>query len=410
LFAAIAVSGLTGCPNPASGSAGTAIVESPVITVSDNHFYQTVSITAESGATIHYTDDGSTPTAASATYSESFNVAGWGVTKTIKAIAVQSGSSSAAASQTVAATTWTQMGVSGTASAWAGMYAAPSSFLDATGTAAYFSAAYDVCTDSQYVYVADEYNNMIRRVSKSDASVTTLCSGSTVWKSCASAADGEIVSIGGPSAIATDGIWLYVNYDMAGLKKINIATGAVTTLPSMPNTITSIATDGSNLYLSSFPGHVIWKYALATGVRTTLAGSGISGSADGTGTEASFYRPSGVATDGTNLYVADSGNYTIRKVVLASGLVSTISGAAASIGTTNGAAASARFNYVYGLAYDGNHECLYIADNGNSKIRRLDFSSMTVIDQASITNPGCIAADGSRLYVGTAETQVMRIE
>jgi uncharacterized repeat protein (TIGR02543 family) len=393
-----------------TAAAAAQSVAAPVIAVGDNRFYQTVSITAGTGTTIYYTDDGSTPTTSSATYSGSFNVAGWGVTKSIKAMAVLSGTSSAVAAKTVAATTWTQMGVSGTASAWAGTYAAPAWFRDAAGTAAYFSAADAVCTDGRYVYVADEYNNMIRRVSQSDASVTTLCSGSTIWKSCASAADSEIVSIGGPSAIATDGIWLYVNYDMFGLKKINIATGAVTTLPSMPNTISSITTDGTSLYMCSFPGHVVWKYVLATGVRTTLAGSGSSGSTDGTGIAASFYRPSGVATDGTNLYVADSGNYTIRKVVLASGLVSTISGAAASIGTTNGAAASARYNYVASLAYDGNHDCLYIADSGNAKIRLLDFSYMMVSDLTSITNPGCIATDGSLVYVGTAETLVMRIQ
>ena len=53
-----------------------------------------------------------------------------------------------------------------------------------------------------------------------------------------------------------------------------------------------------------------------SGAVTTLAGTGSSGAANGTGTSASFYRPHGITTDGTNLYVADTFNYLIRKIVL----------------------------------------------------------------------------------------------
>ena len=49
-------------------------------------------------------------------------------------------------------------------------------------------------------------------------------------------------------------------------------------------------------------------------VVTTLAGTGSSGSANGTGTSASFYNPEGITTDGTNLYVAERNNHLIRKI------------------------------------------------------------------------------------------------
>jgi len=62
--------------------------------------------------------------------------------------------------------------------------------------------------------------------------------------------------------------------------------------------------------------HLIRKIVISTGAVTTLAGTGSSGSADGTGTSASFNRPYGITTDGTNLYVADTWNYLIRKIVL----------------------------------------------------------------------------------------------
>ena len=55
------------------------------------------------------------------------------------------------------------------------------------------------------------------------------------------------------------------------------------------------------------------ELSLSTAV-TTLAGTGSSGSANGTGTSASFYKPAGITTDGTNLYVADSSNHLIRKI------------------------------------------------------------------------------------------------
>ena len=49
-------------------------------------------------------------------------------------------------------------------------------------------------------------------------------------------------------------------------------------------------------------------------VVTTLAGTGSSGSANGTGTSASFHLPRGITTDGTNLYVTEGGNHLIRKI------------------------------------------------------------------------------------------------
>ena len=59
---------------------------------------------------------------------------------------------------------------------------------------------------------------------------------------------------------------------------------------------------------------LIHQIVISTGVVTTLAGTGSSGSANGAGTSASFTNPAGITTDGTNLYVADPGNHLIRKI------------------------------------------------------------------------------------------------
>ena len=53
-----------------------------------------------------------------------------------------------------------------------------------------------------------------------------------------------------------------------------------------------------------------------TGIVTTVAGApGIAGQADGTGSAARFYNPGGITTDGTNLYVTDTSNYTVRQIL-----------------------------------------------------------------------------------------------
>ena len=70
-------------------------------------------------------------------------------------------------------------------------------------------------------------------------------------------------------------------------------------------------------------------------VVTTLAGTVDNGSANGTGTSASFYLPQGITTDGTNLYVADSSNHLIRKIVISTGAVTTVAGTGSS-GSANG--------------------------------------------------------------------------
>ena len=59
---------------------------------------------------------------------------------------------------------------------------------------------------------------------------------------------------------------------------------------------------------------LIRKIVISTGVVTTVAGTGSSGSANGTGTSASFNSPRGITTDGTNLYVAEYDNHLIRKI------------------------------------------------------------------------------------------------
>ena len=117
------------------------------------------------------------------------------------------------------------------------------------------------------------------------------------------------------------------------------------------NRSAGVALDGSgNLYVADRSNHLIRKIT-AAGVVTTLAGSGSAGSANGTGTAASFNYPFGVAVDGNGtVYVADSYNHLIRKIT-AAGVVTTLAGSG-STGSANGTGTAASFNYPFGVAVD----------------------------------------------------------
>jgi hypothetical protein len=140
-----------------------------------------------------------------------------------------------------------------------------------------------------------------------------------------------------------------------------------------------VAVDGAgNIYVADNESCTIRKITSA-GVVTTLAGTaGLYGSADGTGAAAKFYGPKGIAVDGTgNLYVADTGNNTIRKITPA-GVVTTVAGSAGSTGSADGTGAAARFNGPEGIALDGAGN-LYVADMLNNAIRKITRSVRKVI-------------------------------
>jgi hypothetical protein len=128
-------------------------------------------------------------------------------------------------------------------------------------------------------------------------------------------------------------------------------------------------------YISDSGDHVIRFVDGDGGTVSTFAGNTNSGSNDGTGTAARFAGPEGLALDiAGNLFVADTLNSTIRKITPAGG-VTTFAGTAGQIGNVNGTGAAARFELPCALCFDpaGN---LYVADRGNHTIRKITQSGV----------------------------------
>jgi sugar lactone lactonase YvrE len=147
----------------------------------------------------------------------------------------------------------------------------------------------------------------------------------------------------------------------------------------------------SNLYIADTGNHTIRKISPA-GIVSTLAGSpGQSGSADGIGTAARFNSPQGVAADAAgNLYVADTGNCTIRMVTPV-GAVTTLAGQAGQGGMADGNVSSAFFSAPQAIAVDS-AGIIYVSDYG---IRRISAGNVETI----FTSGNVTLADGSSTSV-----------
>jgi len=156
-----------------------------------------------------------------------------------------------------------------------------------------------------------------------------------------------------------------------------------------------IVTDGSgNVYVTDTNNHTIRKIT-SGGAVTTLAGQyGLFGSADGTGTAARFKRPVGIAVDSNgNLFVADTENNTIRKVT-SGGVVTTIAGLAGNFGSADGTGNAARFSAPRGIAVDGNND-IFVADTGNNTIRKVTQGGVVTTVAGLAGNSGSTDGNGS---------------
>ena len=289
------------------------------------------------------------------------------------------------------------------------------------------------------LYIADTYNNRIRKVDSSGNISTVAGSGTSGFSGDGGAATAARLDL--PLGVAVDGSGnLYIaDWGNERIRKVdssgNISTvagggstlgdgGAATAAQlSLPR---GVAVDGSgNLYIADTGNERIRKVD-SSGNISTVAGSGTSGfSGDGAAAGAAqLNNPQAVAVDGSgNLYIADRSNHRIRKVD-SSGNISTVAGNGTAGSSGDGAAATAaRLNSPWGVAVDGSGN-LYIADGWNHRIRKVDSSGNistvagtgttsfsgdgAAATAAQLNNPRGVAVDGSgNLYI--ADTNNSRI-
>ena len=172
-------------------------------------------------------------------------------------------------------------------------------------------------------------------------------------------------------------------------------------IPSFGPSGVAVGTDG-NIYVADIGNHAIRKVT-PDGVVTTLAGSaGGTGSTDGIGTAASFRYPGGAAVDREgNVYVADTGNDTIRKMT-PQGVVTTLAGLAGQRGSTDGIGSKARFTDPFDVTVDSTGN-VYVADQGNDTIRKVTPEGVVTTLAGLAGNPGSTDGTGSAARFGSKD-------
>lgn len=273
-----------------------------------------------------------------------------------------------------------------------------------SATTARFNHPVGITTDGTNLYLADHNNNAIRMIDRQSDVVTTLA--------VTDEASGFPVFFNHPADITTDGTNLYVtDFGNNSIRIINIATKRATTIGSASGEAGSvdadvpadvrfsspigITTDGTNLYVADSGNNTIRKIVISSKAVTTLAGTaGTAGSADGVQAAARFNLPARLTTDGSNLYVSDFNNRTIRRIVIATGNVTTIAGSAGIAGSADSAAsgATARFTQPNGITADGKN--LYVTDSYNNTIRKIVLSPATVFSGPVTTIAGIAGQAG----------------
>lgn len=247
------------------------------------------------------------------------------------------------------------------------------------------------------IFIADQFNNVIRKVSAATGIITTIAGNNALIGYSGNGGPATNAALWHPADVGVDrsGNVYFVDQDNSVMRKVNVATGIINTMAGIPDSAgfsgdggpataaklnfpQGIAVDSSgNVFIADFYNSRIRKVNAATGIITTVAGNGTGGySGDGgPATNAEIYDASALAVDDTgNIYISDYYNSMIRKVSAATGIITTIAG--------NGTAAyccdchpatAAEIYYPEGVAVDrrGN---VYIADFGNSRVRKVSDS------------------------------------
>ncbi|NBO71901.1 hypothetical protein EBV26_15705, partial [bacterium] len=296
-----------------------------------------------------------------------------------------------------------------------------------TGTTARFNGPKWLCvgnvpgspTNVTTLYVCDVNNFVVKKVQvlKPVVNAVTVCPTPPATQSVG--ATGMIVTTTPFPPIISS----HVGSGIAGNMPNIYASGTAGTTASATDQATTpaknallrnprgVCIDRNNvMYIADTGNHTIRK--VVSSIVTNVAGNITPAFRDGTGSAADFSSPEGIVVDSnaTNLYIADTGNHRIRKIVIATGVVTTVAGTGVA-GFADGAGNAATFSSPKNLdiTADGT---IYVADFGNKKIRII--SPTGVVSTPTWGNlvcaPLCIQADANNnIYVGSSDGNIYKV-
>jgi thiol-disulfide isomerase/thioredoxin len=238
-------------------------------------------------------------------------------------------------------------------------------FADGAPDTASFRSPQGLAERSGALYVADTGNHAIRRIDLATGRVETVAgTGRKAENAVQPAADARTAALRSP--------W-------------------------------DVVVVGDTLWIAMAGAHQLWRLELATFALSPGAGSGREGLDDGALATATFAQPSGLATDGRVLYVADSEASALRRVDPAAGTVKTLAGEGLfEFGLRDGPLARARFQHPLGLALVG--PVLWVSDTFNGAVRRISLSDGQVTTVArGLAQPGGLTASGGQLVVADTD-------
>jgi trimeric autotransporter adhesin len=250
------------------------------------------------------------------------------------------------------------------------------------------------------LYVADEADNVIRKINASTGIITTVAGNGFGFRTSGGGfrGDGGLATqaeMNHPDGVAVDSAGDIFISDTSNqrVREVNGSTGIITTIagngkngvyssggPATGALVSSpfgLALDGSgNLYIAE--SSVVAKLNLATGMISTVAGDSTQSNENlkdigdgGPATQASFGNAVGVALDASgNIFIADSGNNRVRKITVSTGIITTVAGTTQGYSGDGGPAAAAQLHAPTGLFFDASGD-QYIADTYNSAVRKV---------------------------------------
>lgn len=296
-------------------------------------------------------------------------------------------------------------------------------------TLAQINAPYSVVKDaSGNVYFSDQANHMVRKIA-AGTSLISSTAGNGFYGYSGDGGPAASAELGYPTGLALDhGILFIVDAANSTIRKVDLSSGIITTYAGNgtfliqgdggPATaagiggVTGIAVDAShNLYISEGAGVRVRQVNAATGIISTIAGTGLSGySGDGgPAISATFRATAGLAFDASgSLYIADSQNQLIRKITATNGaispnsIISTVAGTPPSsqygyptggYAGDGGPATSATLNSPFAVALDSSGN-LFISDEFNSAIRKVTASGGNISTVAGNGICSVLGGDG----------------